>query len=108
MAAPTLSLARPLCYDYRHHMGPTEEPVPSREHVFEFAHELNNALTVISGYAAMLGLRLSANPAAGAPSLMHAVDEIRIAADHAAELNRQLVSDAQSRAVANTSRRRAS
>ncbi|MCX6909602.1 MAG: ATP-binding protein [Verrucomicrobia bacterium] len=50
------------------------------------AHNLNNTLTVISGYATMLSKGLEGNP-----TLRHEADEIQASAQHAAMLTRQLL-----------------
>jgi signal transduction histidine kinase len=50
------------------------------------AHDFNNILTVISGYATMLSKRLENNP-----SLRREADEIQTSADRAATLTRQLL-----------------
>ncbi|MBI5687509.1 MAG: response regulator [Verrucomicrobia bacterium] len=50
------------------------------------AHDFNNILTVISGYATMLSKKLE-----GDPELQREVDEIQTSADRAATLTRQLL-----------------
>ena len=50
------------------------------------AHDFNNILTVISGYATMLSKKLEGNP-----TLQHEADEIQASSERAATLTRQLL-----------------